>query len=407
MSKKLRLGIIGSLSHHDDWLLLKPVLNRLAKNKIIVENCQFVIAGYSKNEVWDNIVSMFKKKKNIDLVILNAKSVDNYMSLYDEIDIVLQPLVESPYNIAKSGLKILESSIKDCIFLGSQLYQYKEFNAYFKCETPLDYEKTIEFLLKDNNYNEYQQKLCSENLAVNNWQQRVDFTLELLKVVMSKESKSMEGVNIYGITYDNNQTTEYIKYDNSKIRTIEQKSYLFEYNAILDLYKDFKDDEYYGVFSYKFPLKTGFYKKLLYAVLQEQSYELYDIIGLCYKLPEPYLQFTENHHPGFTKLFKLICEDLNLEVKEPKNVVYSNHFLAKGSVYKEFVNTILIPAIELLETKYKDLAWENSNYLSGLPQEKLKEVSGLDFYPFQTFILERLLSIWMVNKEDLKFKQLI
>lgn len=35
---------------------------------------------------------------------------------------------------------------------------------------------------------------------------------------------------IYSIVYDKNQIVEYEKYDNSHIKTIEQKSYLFYKN---------------------------------------------------------------------------------------------------------------------------------------------------------------------------------
>ena len=40
---------------------------------------------------------------------------------------------------------------------------------------------------------------------------------------------------IYSIVYDKNQIVEYEKYDNSHIKTIEQKSYLFEYNVLIDV----------------------------------------------------------------------------------------------------------------------------------------------------------------------------
>ena len=45
-SDKLRVGIIGSLSHLPDWELLKGAINRFSKNEKIANNCQFVICGY-------------------------------------------------------------------------------------------------------------------------------------------------------------------------------------------------------------------------------------------------------------------------------------------------------------------------------------------------------------------------
>ena len=49
-------------------------------------------------------------------------------------------------------------------------------------------------------------------------------------------------------------------------------------------------------------------------------------------------------------------------------------------------------------TKYKKEAWEDSGY-KALTSERLKQVTGLEYYPMHTFILERLLSVWIDNKE--------
>jgi hypothetical protein len=61
-----------------------------------------------------------------------------------------------------------------------------------------------------------------------------------------------------------------------------------------------------------------------------------------------------------------LCNDLNLKVKEPKYVVYSNFFIARTDIYKEYVNNIIKPAIELLETKYKELDFALSAKKSNL-----------------------------------------
>ena len=392
---KLRIGLYGSFSHLNDFKLFKPILNRLANNKNIVQNCEFVLAGVNHPE----IIEMFKKKKNITLKIIPPKSIENYMELLDDVDVICQPLVKSPHNFAKSGLKIIEGSIKDCILLGSELYENKEFTSFFKCETPMEYEKTIEMLLEEGNYEKFLQHTKEENLKENKYEERVKFTLELIEKVSNiVYNNELKDVGITTIVYNGEiQPSEYKVYDNSNIKTIEQKSYLFEYNVLNKIVPEFEDDKYYGIFSYKFPQKTGIFKKLLFELLKRNNYQEYDVIGLCQKLHTPYLQFTEKAHPGFIELFTLICNDLNLVVKEPKNVIYSNFFVAKGNIYKEYLNKIVFPAIELMETKYKDLAWKNANYISGLKGEALKQQTGLDFYPFHSFILERLLSVWIEN----------
>ena len=138
-------------------------------------------------------------------------------------------------------------------------------------------------------------------------------------------------------------------------------------------------------------------KRVLFNLLQEKNYTEYEVINLCEPLPKPYLEFTELNHKGFMELFTNLCTDLGLKVSEPKHTIYSNFFIAKKEVFIEYQN-LLRQAVELLETKYKEQAWEDSGY-KALTNERLKEVTGLNYYPMHTFILERLLSVWIDNKE--------
>ena len=204
---------------------------------------------------------------------------------------------------------------------------------------------------------------------------------------------------IYSIVYDKNQIAEYEKYDNSHIKTIEQRSYFFEYNVLMDVIDNHNiAEDYLGIFSYKFPMKTGLFKKKLFKILEQNpNYDIYTFCSNRVKLKGKYLEFTEKVHPGFLDLFNKLCNDLGLVVKEPKYIVYSNFFIAKTEIYKEYMNEIIKPAIELLETKYKQEVWQDSNY-KGLEKDKLKQYTGLDYYPFYTFLCERLFSIWIENK---------
>jgi len=215
----------------------------------------------------------------------------------------------------------------------------------------------------------------------------------------------MNNIKIYSIVYSDQQIVEYAKYFN-KVKTIEDKSYLFEYNVLIDIIDNFKiDDDYLGIFSHKFPFKTGLFKKKLYWLLENNPD--FDIYGLClqYNLKGQYLSFTEKVHPGFFNIFYPLCKDLGLRVEEPKHIIYGNFFIAKINIYKKYVNEIIKPAIELLETKYKDLVWKDSNY-KGLSKDQLKLFTELEYYPFHTFLLERLFPIWIDNN-NFKFKQLI
>jgi len=212
---------------------------------------------------------------------------------------------------------------------------------------------------------------------------------------------------IYSIVYDKNQIVEYEKYNNSHIKTIEQKSYLFEYNVLIDVIDNHNiAEDYLGIFSYKFPFKTGLFKKKLYWFLGNNPD--FDIYGLCpqYNLKGKYLDFTEEVHPSFKEIFYPLCKDLGLNIKEPEYVIYSNFVVMKTHIYKDYVNNIIKPAIHLLETKYKDLSWKDSNY-KGLPKDQLKLYTGLDYYPMTTFVLERLVSIFILNNPQYSFKNLL
>lgn len=216
-------------------------------------------------------------------------------------------------------------------------------------------------------------------------------------IKLQKPCEGLEDVFISSLTYNDLQTSEFNVIKN-EIKTIKEKSYLFEYNILIkeDLIK-YKDSDYLGLLSWKFRFKTGLNKNMLFNLLKEKNYQEYDIINLCPKLPEPYLEFTEQQHKGFRELFDLVCSDLELEVKEPKHTIYSNFFIAKRDTFKAY-QELLIKAIELLETKYKDLAWRDSGY-KGLSKENLKKYTELEYYTFHTFILERLMSVWIDNEK--------
>jgi len=206
------------------------------------------------------------------------------------------------------------------------------------------------------------------------------------------------GMELYSILYNTDLKGDFTPYDNTHIRTIEDKSYLFEYNPILTLAPSFDDDKYYGIFSPKFAKKTGFNKSILQFMLDYHNYSDYDLIAICQPLPLPYLRFTDAHHMGFMDIFRQLCAKLNIEVQEPTTVIYANQFISKGWLYKKYVSEVLTPAIEILETDLKELAWKNSGY-NGLPYGKLKELTGLKYYTMHTFLLERLLSVWLEGKE--------
>lgn len=168
---------------------------------------------------------------------------------------------------------------------------------------------------------------------------------------------------------------------------------------------------YVGVFSYKFPMKTGLSKEMIHYLIKDETV---DVISFCpqrfvgksgkaYK----YLEFTQIVHPNFMQGFTHLCKHLGLEVKEPRCVIYSGQWVAKEEIYSRYVNEVMIPAIDYMETdpKMREYAWMDSEYnkRAGLKQPQLKQLTGLDYYSYHTFFLERLPSI-VIDNWNLSFK---
>lgn len=393
---KLRIGLFGGASHTKDWTIFKGVLNKLAKNKQIVENCEFKLLGVPENS---HLGLEFKKKKNLNVQYFDFKPVENYMELLNEVDVVCQPLELAEYNICRSGLKVIECSIKDVLFIGSDLYEHKEFPNYFKAETPVEYEKTILELI--DNYEKWRDDLCAKNLALNKWEERVNFTTEVCEKALTVKDIEIDA-EIYSIKYLEEQSVEHIPYLN--VNT--EKPWRFEYSAFIDVHTKIKKD-YVGMLSWKFPYKTSLFKKGLISLLEAKKYKEYDFVNLTKKhwaTGKEFLEFSEKQHPGLLKLLKQVCDKVGLEYyNNPSVVSYSNFFICKKEVFQDYVQNYVIPALDYMENE----AWEEYNqdaqYAGGLDSKKLKELTGMEFYNFPTFVLERMLLMYL---EDKKLKTL-
>lgn len=134
----------------------------------------------------------------------------------------------------------------------------------------------------------------------------------------------------------------------------------------------------------------------------------YDVLSFtCNTKHHSMMAAAEKWHAGFrslmTKILTAIGEKTPSDVKNP---IYQNHFSASSQVYKDYVNTCLIPAMEVMDSneEINTLCWKDSNY-SQLAKDKaatreyLQEKIGVPFYPMFPFLLERLFSIFCHNKK--------
>ena len=384
---KLRVGIGGSISHFEDYMSLKGTIKRLEKSDWFNKSFEFAIIGYDHLDWrWQKVASMFK-----DVKLFKYKSTEDYMSLYDQLDIMLLPLLDTEINKGRSNLKILECLSKNVYPVIGEGYLGKhEKNKYFQLLKNYDAIKhfTDRSLIK----------LTVNTLRLNFIGSYENLCVEPRMQIFNAPLTPLESkVDLYSITYSNEQDAEY-KRINNKINSVAEKSYLFEYNKILeyvDSWETYSKDSYLAFFSHKFPHKTGFYKKYVEEILDNEDS---DVVIFCKQMTD-YLFWSETQHKGLINILRKVCDKLGLDIKGEKPTVYSNFFAAKVSVYKEYAD-LLRRAIDIMETdpEIKELCWKDANYTSGLDATDLKNYTGLDYYTFHTFILERLISVWVSNK---------
>jgi hypothetical protein len=132
----------------------------------------------------------------------------------------------------------------------------------------------------------------------------------------------------------------------------------------------------------------------------------FEVLCLGRKMPEHRMLFNlEQWHPGSRAILEKIFQKLGKQAPgEPRDAIYSNHFMAKTPIYQDYVSDLLIPAMNLMENDeeiYK-LVNVDSNYYKLQPPyteyaERVKKFLGTSYAPLHAFLCERLFSIWIRN----------
>lgn len=165
-SERLRFGIIGSSSHAKDIELLSGVVSQLPKD--VLDKIQFVLCGFDRGfyrtykpdgkielaempyeeVMWHKaevILSnnystitpehrdfLLEHRYKVDYTTDEAyhrvwcRDVDSYAELYNQIDVLLVPLLENDFNVCKSELKLIEASVMGKAVIASEASPYKE-----------------------------------------------------------------------------------------------------------------------------------------------------------------------------------------------------------------------------------------------------------------------------------------
>jgi glycosyltransferase involved in cell wall biosynthesis len=127
-SDLIRIFWCGGITHEGDMEILKNPIQRLLqyKNKI-----QMVIGGYDESNelsklIWDKMVSYFTSAKKLPHEIIKGTTPDAYMSMYENADIMVVPLLKSDWSANKSNLKLLEASCKKIPVICSAVAPYTD-----------------------------------------------------------------------------------------------------------------------------------------------------------------------------------------------------------------------------------------------------------------------------------------
>lgn len=169
----------------------------------------------------------------------------------------------------------------------------------------------------------------------------------------------------------------------------------FENTCIRDLVLATKAEKI-GVTSWKLSQKmrtrVGERKPLTLEALNSD----YDILSLTKNSQRhQMLSMAYNWHPNFKPTITLLWEKLGFKMPgEAKNPIYQNSHISKTSIYKDYVENFLSPAMELTmkDEQLNKMMTQPSGYVKlsrDADPKSVKEKLGLSDYPIAPFILER------------------
>jgi hypothetical protein len=105
------------------------------------------------------------------------------------------------------------------------------------------------------------------------------------------------------------------------------------------------------------------------------------------------------HGSPWTCALKELKKFINVP-RELNHPIYENHFIATKEIYHEYVLSFLNPVIAYMS--YRPVFFADSNYAkrkSESDRKRYSERTGKSDWPIAPFILERLFSIWINDKQ--------
>lgn len=195
-------------------------------------------------------------------------------------------------------------------------------------------------------------------------------------------------VTIYGITYGEKQT-EYTEIRNDT----KEKAWRWENNVMLKVVESYPLGDYVGVLSHAFSHKTGYKKHDVLSSIKPG----YDVYNFSRKIGVPnFMNWSDEGHKGIKGFIQQCCDHTGLVYTDhPKHIIYANQFIATRDVYVGYVKEIIKPCLELLEGPLWLHVNQEAGYTRAMDREKLRRLTGLEFYNFVPFCLERMIMFYI------------
>lgn len=202
-------------------------------------------------------------------------------------------------------------------------------------------------------------------------------------------------VNIYGIVYGDKKT-EYTPFVNDA----SEKLWRFENNPMIQIsdnnLNSLLPNDLVGVFSWKFPHKTGLTKTMVLNKIHRARLSGPDVYNF-YKFDKRRLHFmnwSDEGHRGIKGFIQRCCDHVGIQYcNDPTHIIAANQFVAKKHIYVDYINDVIKPCLELLEGPMWEDVKHDAGYTRAVPS--IKEQGLYNYIPF---ILERMMMQYVMHR---------
>lgn len=213
-------------------------------------------------------------------------------------------------------------------------------------------------------------------------------------------------IRIFILCHDSESQLEAVKsfghYDWATVIMIKTTHYLenIMYSLILKKHRDmWKDCDYVGTLGWRAPQKIGdLDMDAIIANIKrvKASGHSCDLISFANFMDKPLISHAQSSHPQFTSIWTDMLGQLGFaNVSEVCNphipTFYCNYWMTHPKWMDMYID-FFARAKKVLDTyePIQERLWSNSTYIPKMSAERCIQVFGRPWYPYHTFICERL-----------------